>query len=223
MIKHIHLNECDSTQDLLKEQLNNQSDLSLVLVSCENQISGRGRGNNRWKAMPGTLCFSLNLLPSPIASYTALEISVIIAMYFNAQGKKLSLKWPNDLLDQSFKKCGGILIQVNQNFLITGIGLNFFTNNNEFGSLYSKEFELDKKLWSFSLAKFITENRFKSVETLRKEWLNFCGHLNQMVRITEGSETYEGIFQGLGQHGEAELCIDGQVRHLYNGSLRIIS
>ena len=62
MIEHIHINECDSTQEHLKEQLNNQTGAEHIVVSCENQISGRGRGNNSWKTMPGTLCFSMNCL-----------------------------------------------------------------------------------------------------------------------------------------------------------------
>lgn len=70
MIKQIHVDECDSTQDLLKEQLNKESSEETILISCENQTSGRGRGENVWKAMPGTLCFSLNIQPHAVMSFT---------------------------------------------------------------------------------------------------------------------------------------------------------
>ncbi len=223
MIKHVHVSDCDSTQELLKEQLNNLSSPETILVSCENQISGRGRGENKWNAMPGTLCFSLNLRAHSVMSYTALEVAVIISNFFEMKGKKLKLKWPNDLWNEHSKKCAGILIQANQHFLLTGIGLNLFSQEEEFGGIYSAGFEFDKKSWSAEIAQFIIDNRYTDLESLRKDWLARCVHLNQMVRITEGNEVFEGIFQGLGENGEAEVCTGGQINRLYNGSLRLIS
>lgn len=221
MIKHIHVNECDSTQELLKEQLINQSGNEQFLVSCENQISGRGRGENIWTSMPGTLCLSMNIGPHTVMSYTALEISVIIAKFFEGKGKELKLKWPNDLWDHLGKKCGGILIQGSQNQMMAGIGLNLFSHDPEYGSVFDMEFELDKKIWVREMADFILANRYESTSQLRADWLKRCGHLNQMVRITEGSEVFEGIFQGLGDHGEALVCTDAHVSRIYNGSLRL--
>lgn len=223
MIKHIHVNDCDSTQELLKEQLNNQPVSEHVLVSCENQISGRGRGENKWNSMPGTICFSINLKAHPVMSYTALEVAVIIAKFFEMKGKKLKLKWPNDLWNEDSKKCAGILIQANQNVLLTGIGINLFSHDDEFGGVFPAAFEMDKKIWSREIAEYIFNNRYQDLKSLRADWLSRCGHLNQLVRITESNEVFEGVFQGLGEHGEAEVCTDGQINHIYNGSLRLIS
>jgi biotin-[acetyl-CoA-carboxylase] ligase BirA-like protein len=223
MIKHVHVIECDSTQDLVKEQLNNHPGFDHILVSCENQISGRGRGENKWTAMPGTLCLSLSIKPHVEMSYTALEISVLVAKFFENKGKHLKLKWPNDLWDESLKKCGGILVQGNQQGLIAGIGLNLFSASSEFGAVYGSAFEMDKKEWSLELASFIVKNRFLSTENLRRDWLARCGHLNQMVKVTEGSDIYEGIFQGIGEHGEALVCSDAQTNRIFNGSLRMSS
>ena len=222
MIKHIHVIECDSTQDLVKEQLELRVD-SPVLVSCENQTAGRGRGENKWQALPGTLCFSMNIAPHKVMSYTALELSVIIAQFFEHKGRKLELKWPNDLWDEHGLKCGGILVQGIQNHLIAGMGLNLFSEDPKFGSIFSGPFELDKKTWARELADFIHQNRFQDTARLRGEWLKRCGHLNQMVRITEGQEVVEGIFQGLGEFGEAEICRDTKITRVFNGSLRLSS
>jgi BirA family biotin operon repressor/biotin-[acetyl-CoA-carboxylase] ligase len=223
MIKHVHVNECDSTQDLLKEQLNNQDAPAQILVSCENQISGRGRGENKWTTMPGTICLSLNIKPHREMSYTALEISVLVAKFFEQKGKHLKLKWPNDLWDENSKKCGGILVQGTSNTMLAGIGLNLFSSDDEFGSLYETSFEIDKKQWAAEIGEYIITHRIADTNDLRREWLERCGHLNQMVKITESSESFEGIFQGLGEHGEALVCTDGQISRIYNGSLRISS
>jgi len=222
MIKHIHLDECDSTQDRLKEQLNNPDHSEQILVSTENQISGRGRGEKKWEALPGSLCFSFNIKPHSKFSFTALEVSVILTNFFELKGQSLKLKWPNDLWNNELKKCGGILIQGNQSNFLAGIGLNLFSDNSEFGGIFPEAFDLDKKSWAREIAEFILSNRYADTELLKRDWLSRCGHLNQMVKIIEGNEITEGIFQGLGDHGEAEICTDGKINHIYNGSLRFV-
>jgi BirA family biotin operon repressor/biotin-[acetyl-CoA-carboxylase] ligase len=222
MIRQIHLNECDSTQDILKEQLK-QNITDLILVSCENQNSGRGRGENKWKSMPGTVCFSLNIKPHDVLSFTALELSVIVVKFFETRSKRLKLKWPNDLWDETKKKCGGILIQTNQNLLVAGIGINIFSDDENLGGVFNQPFRIDKKAWAYELGKFIHDNRYDSTEHLKKDWLKRCAHIDQMVRITEADESFEGIFVGIGDNGEALLLIDSQIKRIFNGSLRPIS
>lgn len=222
MIRHIHVNECDSTQDILKEQLNTQSGDAQILVSCENQVQGRGRGSNLWKAMPGTVCFSTNLLPHPEMSFTALELSVLVARFFEARGRKIYLKWPNDLWDQDKKKCAGILVQGNQNVLMAGIGLNLFSDDPNFGGVFEAPFSLDKKNVAREIADFIHSHRYSNKEDLKHDWEERCGHLHQMVTVTEGNEVYKGIFEGIGEHGECLLKGEDKSYRLYNGSLRII-
>ena len=220
MIKQIHVNECNSTQDLLKEQLRGANTSDFMLVSCENQTSGRGRGENKWQALPGTLCFSLNIKPHSVMSFTALELSVLVARFFDQQGQKLKLKWPNDLWDSEFKKCGGILVQGSQNQLHAGIGINIYSNDKSLGGVYKDVQEYNKKDLAFEIAEFIVSNRYENTTLLKRDWLVRCGHLNHMVTITENEERSEGIFQGLGEFGEAEVCINGQINHFFNGSLR---
>lgn len=221
MIRQIHLTDCDSTQDVLKEQLNGQDNKESLVVSCENQLAGRGRGDNKWTAMPGTLCLSMNLHAHEVMSYTAIELSVIIAEFFEAKGRKLKLKWPNDLWNEERKKCGGILVQGTQNTFIAGIGLNLFSTDPQFAGIFDSPFDFDKKTYALELAEYIHANRITDVKKLRNQWLLKCGHLNEMVRITEGSEVTEGIFQGLGDFGEALVCTDSKVQRIFNGSLRL--
>ena len=81
MEKFIHVERCDSTQDLIKEQLL-QSVQNELTVSCEHQTNGRGRGSNIWQDSPGTLCFSMTIKPHVQVTYTALEISLLIHHFF---------------------------------------------------------------------------------------------------------------------------------------------
>lgn len=219
-MRQIHLGECHSTQDVLKEQLHRDPSEEW-LVSCDTQTHGRGRGDHRWTTLPSTLCFSMNLKGHVAPSFTALEVSVLIAKFFEENGSVLHLKWPNDLWDRTYKKCCGVLIQSTQEQMLTGIGINLFSEDDRFGGVFSGEGkEIDKKAWCFEIASFISQNRYDSTDTLRADWEKRCFHMNEHVVITEGADSFEGIFRGLGEHGEALLESLGKVMRVYNGSLR---
>lgn len=222
MIRQFHLEECHSTQDVLKEQLARHESPESILVSCENQTSGRGRGENKWERLDQGLCFSFNLAPHKIMSFTALEISVLVARYFQNEGISLSLKWPNDLWDQDKKKCGGILVQGSQNQFMAGIGLNLFSEVPDFGSIYSLKQNWDKKIMAMNLTEFIHNNRYEDTEKLTSHWLERCGHLDKGVSLTEGEKRSEGKFLGLGEYGEALIEVNGSTQKFFNGSLRLI-
>lgn len=220
---HVHLIECDSTQDVLKEQLRMTAGTTTVLVSCENQLKGRGRGDHLWSTMEGTLCFSIGLAAHHVPSFTALEISVLIARFFELKGKKLGLKWPNDLFSSDGKKCAGILVQNSADMMMTGIGLNLFSESVQFGGVFDSAFPIDKESWSEEIAFFIIQNRYLKNSDLVSDWNERCLHLHMNVQIEESGERKSGIFMGLGENGEALLQTENGIEHLYNGSLKIIS
>jgi BirA family transcriptional regulator, biotin operon repressor / biotin---[acetyl-CoA-carboxylase] ligase len=220
MIRQIHLDECDSTQDVLKEQLSLSSS-ELILVSCENQISGRGRGENKWTTLPGSLCFSLNFAPHPIISFTAIEIAVILTDFFREKKIDLKLKWPNDLWDKGLKKCGGILVQGTQQQFLAGIGLNLFSNHENFGGIYDTDQRFNKKNLSLEITQYLHSNRIQSSKVLKDKWVSRCGHLNQIVKINEDQEVLGGVFIGLGDFGEAIVQNAAGIHRIFNGSLRL--
>jgi BirA family biotin operon repressor/biotin-[acetyl-CoA-carboxylase] ligase len=135
-MRHIHLDNCNSTQDYLKEQLAQGVETDL-LISCENQTQGHGRNQKKWETLPHSLYFSFNLEPNPKVTWTAIELSVIIADYFYEKfGESLKLKWPNDIYVGD-KKLGGILIENSImsgtiKSSIVGVGLNI--NQTDFKS-----------------------------------------------------------------------------------------
>jgi BirA family transcriptional regulator, biotin operon repressor / biotin---[acetyl-CoA-carboxylase] ligase len=220
MIKQIHLNECDSTQEVLKEQISHESLDEHTLVSCERQRAGRGRQDRSWISMDGTLCLSLRLSATPVASLSALEVAVLVAQFYEERGIKLGLKWPNDLLDPAGKKCAGILLQGSGTDMLAGIGINYFSSDPLFGGLYPHEVKLDKKAEALALAAFILGHRYPDACQLIKQWNNRCSHMGKMVLITEGEEIHQGIFEGIGEFGEALLETSHKKIRLFNGTLR---
>ncbi len=221
MEKFIHVDRCDSTQDILKEQLS-QNDAGDLTVSCEHQTLGRGRGENVWQDSPGTLCFSMTVKPSVKPSFTAIELSALVRKFFKQKGRDVLLKWPNDLMTPDQKKCGGILVQTHQSLSLAGIGLNLFNSSETFGGIYEASFELEKKSWAKELSQFIRSNRYTDTESLSREWLDGCYHQNCEVRVFEAENETIGKFIGLGPYGEALIENNQGIHHLFNGSLRLV-
>jgi BirA family transcriptional regulator, biotin operon repressor / biotin---[acetyl-CoA-carboxylase] ligase len=220
MLKQIHVNECDSTQEVLKEQLALHGPATKVLVSCENQWQGRGRGSNLWQQTSGSLCFSMNLEPHGVISFTAIELSLLVVRFFETQGVQLQLKWPNDLWNADGIKCGGILVQNHQQQMLAGVGINLFSDQAEYGGIYHHRIPLERQKLAGQLAQYIHQHRYISTQELRIDWEKRCGHMRLPVTISEGGESWQGQFLGLGEHGEALLAAEAGIKHLYNGSLR---
>lgn len=221
MKKYIFVDACESTQDLLKEQLMHET-VNELTVGCEQQTKGHGRGNNTWVDSPGTLCFSMTVTAHEKVTFTALEISLLILQFFSSKGKEIKVKWPNDLITLDNKKCGGVLVQNSGSYYLAGCGLNLFQNESEYGGIYECAFPIEKKAWIEELSDFIRAHRYDNTEKLSHDWLQNCSHSNQEVRIFEGDQETRGTFIGLGAHGEAILKNAQGIHHLFNGSLRLV-
>lgn len=219
-MRHIHLDNCNSTQDYLKEQLAQGVETDL-LISCENQTQGHGRNQKKWETLPHSLYFSFNLEPNPKVTWTAIELSVIIADYFYEKfGESLKLKWPNDIYHHDGKKCSGILIQQSLHKHVAGIGINLLSSNDWGGVFTNLPINLSKEEWCKDIYHYIKTHRLLETELIKEKFLSRCIHHNINVTISEGDEIHSGLFIGLGDWGEAILKTDQTTQHFYNGSLR---
>ncbi len=106
-----------------------QHDLHPCLLIAEHQTHGRGRQGRAWHSTAGaSLTFSLSL-PLEVSDWSGLSLVVgaAIAEALDPDGRRLGLKWPNDLwLDE--RKLGGILIETvpagSSRMAVIGVGLN---------------------------------------------------------------------------------------------------
>jgi BirA family biotin operon repressor/biotin-[acetyl-CoA-carboxylase] ligase len=138
----------DSTNSELTDRLRNAGrvqqdrrggrvgDLFPQMLVAIHQTAGRGRLGRRWHATPGSsLTFSLAL---PLArddwSGLSLAVGLAVADALEPGGRRLGLKWPNDLVLADSgeagpgRKLGGILIESvpvgDQRAAVVGIGIN---------------------------------------------------------------------------------------------------
>ena len=221
-MQHIHLENCDSTQDEIQEILKHKQGHFLVTATKQNQ--GRGQGTNSWFAPTHALLMSFNAHAHEKISLSALEMGVLICNYLKKyHDLSLQLKWPNDIYNSEREKCGGILITNSQSELIIGVGLNLYAGPNEVlpsfpskaGFLSPKKFNLDV----ISLVNYIHANRILESMTIIKRWNELCIHMNEKVML----QNNDGVFIGISDFGEAQLKTDvGTIKAHVNGPLRLL-
>ena len=126
-----------STNDVAIDMIKKEKRLSGYVYSSL-QKKGRGRHGNQWISQKGNLFGSLFFLlkknyPS-VKEFSIINLIIISEVIKKfCYGKKIKLKFPNDIYVSKKKICG-ILQEVitlqEMNFLIIGIGINVVTNPN---------------------------------------------------------------------------------------------
>ena len=107
--------------------------LNQGLVSTELQTNGRGTMGKKWSSEKGnifiSIFFKVNFSKIKIQNFLIISAKIVKEALKQYTQKKITIKKPNDLLIEN-KKISGILQEVivikNENFLITGIGINTF-------------------------------------------------------------------------------------------------
>lgn len=161
----IRLDEATSTNTVAAE-LGDAAEHGCTVWAI-NQKAGRGQRGNTWEAEPGkNLTFSLVLRPSAISAAHQFELSMLVSIatvrvFERRLGRKVLIKWPNDIYVDNKKICG-ILIEnslsgTRIDRAIVGIGIN--VNQTTFRSdapnpvsmkqLTGEEYELEPLLTEF--------------------------------------------------------------------------
>ena len=142
-MKIIYLNEVDSTQKYLIENIKSKELKPPVCVWTELQTDGIGSRNNKWIGKKGNLFFSFAFDKNKFSDVPLQSLSIYFGWIFkktlNELGSKVIMKWPNDIYlmkDDGVFKIGGVLTNIRKNYIICGIGLNTrFAPVDNFGRL----------------------------------------------------------------------------------------
>lgn len=231
----IHLHQVDSTNSYLKENARELEEG--VVVWADLQTGGKGRRGRSWFATTGSLTFSVLLRPQLTAQdlllFTLLP-AVSVVKVLRASDVNVVLKWPNDLLLNG-KKMGGVLVETchaNHGFpdVIVGMGLNLHQRANEFppdlqqtASSVLKEsgMVLDSHdLFARLLVQMDKDYRQLQTENdltvIKREWLRFCGHLQQEVIVRQGERQISGKFVGISDRGGAQVVTEAGIIEITN-------
>ena len=131
-IKHIHLDEVDSTNRYLHDYHQPHTD-DITFVWSEGQTAGRGCGTNTWESAKGmNLTFSVLFHPSRVPAARQFIISMANAVALRevllTYSPQVTIKWPNDIYWHDRKLAGTLIEQkLHQGGIrecIVGTGLN---------------------------------------------------------------------------------------------------
>ncbi|HEX6812180.1 MAG TPA: biotin--[acetyl-CoA-carboxylase] ligase [Planctomycetota bacterium] len=214
----VHVVSCASTQDLAAAD----PCFGDAVYWADHQTRGRGRQMREWHDEPGAdlaVTFRVTAsLPHPLALPAAVPVAVLQACQPFA-GRRLSIKWPNDVLIDG-RKLSGVLIDAgvgSPDTYLIGIGVN--CNRVRFppdlestaGSLaLATGHEVDRAALLFAIAVQIeallghlTLRRHDGLEAVFRDRLGLMG---RRVRV-DSAEVHEGVLTGIDFE---RLVLDGR-------------
>lgn len=224
-----YFDSLDSTNRKAKE-LASQGAAEGTVIIAEEQTGGRGRLGCSWQSPKGKdLLFSIILRP-PINPLDTPQLTLVAAVGMakalkSYSGLDLKIKWPNDLLFGS-KKMVGILTELaaefNQvDYVVLGIGVNVNSGNDDFseelktvaGSLKQVTGRKQKRLELFrTILEELEQSYLNYLQAgfalIREQWLKLSGTLNSRIKITERSQTFQGVAEDLDREGRLLVRLD---------------
>ena len=148
-----------------------------IIVLTDHQTCGRGRHANVWndeknKSVLMTVVekdSEINNIPLGILSnVVALQICLVLEKITDC--KKLSIKWPNDIMLEG-KKVGGILLERKNQMTSIGLGLNIYENKKtpDRGYLLENNYLLNRKKILLAMMKQWTEFKKEFLQDFSEE------------------------------------------------------
>jgi BirA family biotin operon repressor/biotin-[acetyl-CoA-carboxylase] ligase len=209
-----------------------------TLVAAGHQTEGRGRLGRTWTDVPDqALLFSFVLRPDLPPAKTGLLSLLAGATMADAiratTGRRVTCKWPNDLLLRDGSKVGGILLESSVadgtvRYVVVGVGVNLEAPEGEDGAGGIGPVPLRTLLEAFMVrfAPVYTVHDASFPVRVRNEWLPRSSTIGQVVRAgTVDGREVEGRAVGIDDFGSLLLSTDagearvafGEVEHVGTG------
>ncbi len=224
--KTFYFSKVDSTNTKAK-QLAEEGYPSGTLVVAEQQDAGRGRRGRGWESPQGAGIFMTVMLKPDIEPNNASMLTLVAALAVSAAirkqtGRPAGIKWPNDIVMNGKKVCG-ILTEMSAqvdyvNHIVVGIGIN--VHNESFPeeiaqvatSLYLETGErwnraaLIEEIWEQFERYYAIYLETQDLSGLVKEYDEHLVNRNQIVRVLDPNDPFEGRAMGITSKGE--LVVD---------------
>ena len=237
----LRFEQVTSTNDLVR-QLAERGEAEGLVVTAEEQTSGRGRLGRRWIAPPRTSLQLSILLRPPLAPHQALSLTPMAAL---AVSRSLRdefdlapcLKWPNDVLVNE-KKCAGILLETSivgdaLAFAILGVGINVnFSMRAEapelapFATTLADELhqDVDRAVLERALLASLDDYyaRLCAGENFLEEWRAQMSTLGRNVRVQTPWGIEEGVAEDVDADGALFLRRGEEIVKLYAGAVTVL-
>jgi len=203
-----------------------------AVIWAKRQSAGRGRMGREWVSAEGNLFVTVLLNPEvDLASCAQLSFVASLAVAETIEGivehpKKLSCKWPNDVLFDG-KKIAGILLESfatreatggNRQWVAVGVGINVdsYPEHVMFPAtclrdagveIISAKIVLSRFMHNFIQRYDVWANQgFAEIE---KQWTKRAHHINKKLEVIVGEAQHQGTFEGIDASGQLLLRAKG--------------
>ncbi len=220
----IKLNAIDSTNDYIKELIQNQFLENYTIVCAKKQTNGKGQMGAIWESEEGkNLTFSILIKDLLLDLNDIFNLNIMIAVSIfqvltQHKIKHLSIKWANDILAGK-KKIGGILIEnvIKSNkeiHSIIGIGINVNQENfahlpqaSSLKCITQKEFNLDELLVDICQQVILNSKNFDSIgqNKYRKIYIENLFAIHKPMTFQFEDQNFMGIIRNVTDDGLIQI------------------
>lgn len=201
---------------------------------ADRQSAGRGRLGRVWDDGLGNFMGSTVVriapgdpAPASLALLTGLAVHEALAGFVGG-GRKLLLKWPNDLLLDG-AKVAGILLEMTGGVVVVGIGVNLASapdipgrkvaaladhgpapGRDQFAGALASAFDIELQRW-----------RSVGLAPLLRRWQSAAHPQGTPLTVLPpGEDALNGTFAGLAEDGNLRLALaDGTIRTIHAGDV----
>ncbi|MCP4481878.1 MAG: biotin--[acetyl-CoA-carboxylase] ligase [bacterium] len=224
-MQKIHFKSLSSTNDYVRENIENLNDKTLI--TADQQTAGKGRSSRSWiSSEKNNLYFSLLLKPKynfrndNLASLTQ-YVALVLTKVFKSYNVDAWIKWPNDILVEN-KKISGVLTETmiqgsDLLGIVIGIGVNLNLSEMKIAEIDQPATSLNillgrsvdkEEFLEIFLKEFF--NRYSILleggfSLIKDEYIERAMFLGKKVRITVFDKVFVGIAKNIDNQGRLIL------------------
>lgn len=218
---HYHFAKTESTMIQAKNAVEDCADGEMKIITADMQSNGKGHAEHKWTTTKGSLAFTVasrEHIPLMESHRFVMAAQIAIAKTLEKNcGKKIYLRWPNDIWTEN-GKAGGILDDLCATGSITnwvnlGIGINLLTKPRieKTDCIFKAEKKiLRRDLLSEIIANLKTEMKLakENDSGLEKLWNLFCPDTGREFFLKDSGKKL--IFKGINSYGWAITESNGE-------------
>ncbi len=208
-----------STNEDAKNLISNSDDFVNTVICADKQTSGKGRQGRIWHSPVGNIYASF-IVKNEYTNFMSFvsAISIMDTLKEINLPAKITCKWPNDVLVDG-KKISGILLEVHDDALIIGIGINVKAapENAMYQTTAINDFGI--KLGVKEILEILAKNLYNNIEIIKQEgfgkirakWLANAHNIGGQIQVNLVNEIIVGCFNGISEVGG--LIVDTGTEH----------
>ena len=206
----------DSTNEEAKRLLQGNINKNFIVIAALQTV-GKGRLGRSWISPLNTSLYGSWVVKKKnknLNFYSLIVALCCVKAVNEITNKTIKIKWPNDLYYNK-KKLGGILIEILDDFLIVGIGINIIRSKLPPKTAISIEEIINGSEISFqeylnnlilNITKYIDfyilGNNINEKKILKEIYQCLTTPINKSIEYIKDNAVFDGVLSGISENGE---------------------